>query len=970
MSRKEKGSRLRMLPPKLQLQQRDALTGSYPTTVRFSTDGRTGNYKINFDDTSVINFSGETSNYLTDYTIHYQRWNESEYMGEGTNGQLFKQTYVGTPYNKISNNQVVEQNNLNPPTNSNWMVLPYGLNNDWPAGEKLFSTLNSIYFDGGVSGDYPETAFVDNDLAYPSVAPDKAFSISVWVYPDNVSGEQPIVSLGAADASSNACWQLLINNGEIELRVYSGLSSQDYIYAITDTGDIGGAWQNVTVTYDGSGDPNNIRIYYGALNGASIEQTKTTGTIGTFVSSDFDTESIRFAKWVDTTGTTLYSGYISEFIYIGKELTSDEVGFVIRAVYNKTSIISYRENGTPVSQLYYNMPGIGLPNSSIWLKQPDAQDLIGITGSTINTWGNITSQVIGGLPFIHYTPGQELTPFRDNDQPAVDGKSQNNPFFTTGSSVLEIGEGFSSPLWSKNKIEIDISVATPCSATLFLSGVNWSTATRPEAETDGKSYEMCYYNFTSKTWQGAGTGTPYGFFHDAVNHGPSTTGRAPFEDRIMFGFAPGIVNTYPFGLSVADANTLKTQVTGVFEWQASAGQPFTNFGFPYHPKYHATGSQTLQMDRYINQPFLLEKIVVELSAAYTIFANTYNTASFLYDTNILNPPVTITSITQSTFPASVNNIFILNQRKPIKFNNVERMEYVSYDPANPLDDTLLVTNVPTTISLSAGGTPEYVSTVRDLITWGGITSFAANAVTSSTRSGTPIFSNGSTPTLTLNPRELMSRDYVFTSSIEAHDDLTPLSWSGKISLELLAKSPIRIDRNVTGGVVYDNMFSSFNACRGTDTGQSSGNFNALKYGGGGRNALGINVPNGRNYVTPIAQIQENGSFINDLTDVNYDTILVKDENRYRYNPYILFPTDELIIGWQQPSLNSLVVYGSTAAPTTRGAKNALSGSFSEIKFLPGDAKITLYGSYIREGKEYNDGLNQLLSSDSIHEVIE
>jgi len=614
----------------------------------------------------------------------------------------------------------------------------------------------------------------------------------------------------------------------------------------------------------------------------------------------------------------------------------------------------------------YN-PSIGFPTGYIWLNNSSSNDL----SASIQTKGTIRSSIVEDLPYFNFNHvGQELTPFRDNNQPAVDGKSENNPFFATGSAVLEVGEGFSSPLWSKNKIEIDISVATPCSATLFLSGVNWSTATRPGSETDGISYEMCYYNFASKTWQGAGTGTPYGFFHDAVNHGPSITGRAPFEDRIMFGFAPGIVNTYPFGLSVADANTLKTQVTGVFEWQASAGQPFTNFGFPYHPKYHATGSQTLQMDRYINQPFLLEKIVVELSAAYTIFANTYNTASFLYDTNILNPPVTITSITQSTFPASVNNIFILNQRKPIKFNNIERMEYVSYDPANPLDDTLLVTNVPTTISLSAGGTPQYVNTVRDLITWGGITSFAANAVTSSTRSGTPIYSNGSTPTLTLNPRELMSRDYVFTSSIEAHDDLTPLSWSGKISLELLAKSPIRIDRNVTGGVVYDNMFSSFNACRGTDTGQSSGNFNALKYGGGGRNALGINVPNGRNYVTPIAQIQENGSFTNDLTAVNYDNILVKDENRYRYNPYILFPTDELIIGWQQPSLNSLVVYGSTAAPTTRGAKNAIRGSFSEIKFLPGAAKITLYGSYIREGKEYNDGLNQLLSSDSIHEVIE
>jgi hypothetical protein len=34
------------------------------------------------------------------------------------------------------------------------------------------------------------------------------------------------------------------------------------------------------------------------------------------------------------------------------------------------------------------------------------------------------------------------------------------------------------------------------------------------------------------------------------------------------------------------------------------------------------------------------------------------------------------------------------------------------------------------------------------------------------------------------------------------------------------------------------------------------------------------------------------------------------------------------------------------------------------------AKLILYGSYIRENKEYNDGTNQLLSSETIHEVIE
>jgi hypothetical protein len=921
MSRQEKGSRMRMLPPRVQLQQRDALTGSYPTNVRFSTDGRSGNYKVNFDDTSVVDFVTTTQS--------------SSYSAPQNLGLEYSPLALYTFDGNI-NDQSGNSNNLSLHSGS----LQY---TDGP-----FYGSQAILFDGYNS----LTSSIISALQITGAVTLQAFIKSNTTTVSSVG--KAVASLAGIGESlkTNILYSMFVDGdnkaGSFGYDIEKGLGVDVSEFSVASLLQPG-KWYHIAIARNGS---SNNKLY---LNGTLITsftslnfpEKDVSGNlqrliVGTHPSSGGDYQA--FA----------YKGAVSNLKIVDRELTANEIKSEFERIFPEGILA-----------------GVGFPIASKWIQNRIGLDLP--TSGGISSPGNVASQVIENLPFFHFTPGQEITPFRDSNQPAVDGKSQNNSFFATGSSPLLIGEGFSSPLWSKNKIEIDISVATPCSATLFLSGANWSAETRPAFQNntvDGLSYEMCYYNFASKTWQGAGTGTPYGFFHDAVNHGPSITGRAPFEDRIMFGFAPGIINAYPYALNVSDANELKTQVTGVFEWQASAGQPYTNFGFPYHPKYHATGSQTLRMDQYINQPFLLEKIVVELSAAYTVFADTYNTASFLYDTNIGNPPVTITSITQSTYPASVNNIFILNQRKPIKFNNVERMEYLSYDPANPLDDTLLVTNVPTAISLSAGGRPEYVNTVRDLITWGGITSFAANAVTSSTRSGSPIFSDGPTPTLTLNPRELMSRDYIFTSSIEAHDDLTPLSWTGKISLELLAKSPIRIDRNILGSTVFDNMFSAFNAGRGTDTGQISGNSNALKYGGGGRNALGINVPNGRNYTTPVAQIQENASFINDLSDVNYDTILVKDENRYRYNPYILFPTDELIIGWQQPSLNSLVVYGSTTAPTTRGAKNALRGSFSEIKFLPGDAKITLYGSYIREGKEYNDGTNQLLSSDSIHEVIE
>ncbi len=44
----------------------------------------------------------------------------------------------------------------------------------------------------------------------------------------------------------------------------------------------------------------------------------------------------------------------------------------------------------------------------------------------------------------------------------------------------------------------------------------------------------------------------------------------------------------------------------------TAGRPTCMAAAPYATKYHATASQTLRVSEYITQPFLLERIKVEL----------------------------------------------------------------------------------------------------------------------------------------------------------------------------------------------------------------------------------------------------------------------------------------------------------------------------------------------------------------------
>ena len=126
MSRQEKRSRMRMLPPRIQLQQRDALTGSYPTNLRFSTDGRTGNYKVKYDDTKIIDFTSFKSysydtSALFDYVIHYQNWTSDELIYETPTAYYFKQSMVGTPFDSTNNTEVKDINQNGTIVSNNWL---------------------------------------------------------------------------------------------------------------------------------------------------------------------------------------------------------------------------------------------------------------------------------------------------------------------------------------------------------------------------------------------------------------------------------------------------------------------------------------------------------------------------------------------------------------------------------------------------------------------------------------------------------------------------------------------------------------------------------------------------------------------------------------------------------------------------------------------------------------------------------
>jgi hypothetical protein len=79
------------------------------------------------------------------------------------------------------------------------------------------------------------------------------------------------------------------------------------------------------------------------------------------------------------------------------------------------------------------------------------------------------------------------------------------------------------------------------------------------------------------------------------------------------------------------------------------------------------------------------------------------------------------------------------------------------------------------------------------------------------------------------------------------------------------------------------------------------------------------------------------------------------------SPYLLFPGDKLVLSVSK----SRPVFFSTltSSPWTSGSIQ------HDIKLTTGSINITLYGSLVSNGKEFHDTLNQPLSSDAIHEVV-
>jgi len=547
------------------------------------------------------------------------------------------------------------------------------------------------------------------------------------------------------------------------------------------------------------------------------------------------------------------------------------------------------------------------------LSQADKTDLYKqpyFSGSSIVNQPIVASgSMVKGVSdlFVTFTPGQDVEPFMDFANPEVDGKVSAsiggvNPFYATGSAVTTTGLGFQQPLWSKNKIEIDLDVSTP--------------VTFGQSTYDNQDKLMAYYDFVQKTY------VPIG--DSRGNHQLLT---ASNSSRI-FGF--GINNTeYYASKSIGFGPSTFGYFgnsTFVGDLEKNAGKlfatPVNSFGFPYDTKrYGITTNNTMgaintnknmlmDIGKYISEPFLLEKLVLEFTGAMS------------------------SSGTDDSGFSAMSTFFILNQTnttfaKPEK--TYTALQGIVVPNPSPPPVVLPFLDIGFENSITNG------TTGLDLVTYCQIAALTSSLLNQSA-------SLNNSYTRDLNIYQEATTPVPFSYGLNAD-----FGYSGSFIVSASIRAPTALE--------YSNLFRSWYVYSAFPT-IGCVNLSWLDNRYGGRKSLP--EPCGRNWKNLLAS--QNPADLIDIGAPLNTTILTQDRT-FEENPYLLLPTDKLIFGWQCPFAN---VSGSILGNV---------GDLPQLHFPAGKGKLILYGSTLRinpetnQLEEHHDTLNQLLCSNSVHEII-
>lgn len=192
---------------------------------------------------------------------------------------------------------------------------------------------------------------------------------------------------------------------------------------------------------------------------------------------------------------------------------------------------------------------------------------------------------------------------------------------------------------NKEKINIDLNFNDPCRLSLNKQGSN-QTVTLNGRTFNAINSSMVYFDNTNNKWDYLGD--------------------------IQFGYFDSVEANEEIPLSFNCISTQTASLTNPKIDNQALGVPVNTFGFPFSSRYHAMDRHLIKMNKFINRPFVVEKIKVSFSGTNLSEIESGNTNLIL---NSLN-------------------FFILNQRKNLNSNSFTRLDLDS-SPYTVIDNVVV-----------------------------------------------------------------------------------------------------------------------------------------------------------------------------------------------------------------------------------------------------------------------------------------
>jgi len=711
-----------------------------------------------------------------------------------------------------------------------------------------------------------------DDLIGGAASAAKPFSISVWIRPSSsAGGEDTVVSFSYNDRVIHY-WA----NYKVKFFIKgSGGAGDGYIYT-SDNSVPFEKWTHVVATYTG-GSGGDLNVY---ING--VLDNYVDNAVG-------DPEAISGAESCigarSSGGSWKWPGHMADLAIWGTALSAADASALYNAKLGTLvsvsgflnnpprTILATRDNATgsypTVSRIgdlgrtgryaaNFNDTSTVIFNDNVTVSYPmdlQSADATYISQSIATPNTNATIEATGIVrkgvsdANITFTPGEDLKPFVEDKLYASTPKAFTDPFYLTGSTVIDVGLGFTNPLRSKTKIEIDLN---PVRTTRF--GEIRDNITSAAFWDSYRQHLMVYYNHDLGTWEKAGLDGAYWSASGAVPIPSQFTNI--FDMNIgasMTAFSPGRGSC----MALTGSNL------------RAAAAPISNFGFPVAAKFHATSSQCLNMSQFIDRPFVVEKFVLEFSSSVGVGNSAQQDRSYALYAGAPNARSQV-----GHCYGAIYTFFILNQRSPMNAS-VSFETKAAYTGDNTTH--FLTASIPTNVVLSDSAQPTYVDTSRDLVTWGQKLVYKLDEsellVTGS--STKQLFKNG------------FGRELNISASINPHTNATWIS--GEHVMSGTIKTP-----NVT------NALDSYTTWFGNPYYKSIKN---IGYVNGGRKGIPLGNT-GRDLTAAVGGSHLSGT-IKTLDGAGSTIIsepLAKDIGFY--SPYILKPDDNLVMGWQ-PALKNV-----------------------------------------------------------------